>query len=101
VRVIKGTLKQMLANPIPPAQRVDYIMADLQDEGVLLDPMDRLRELYPNIMGITRTNQATGHSFLSSGVAHEEATEQSLFEDFYYQMTDRNLVVRKPICSRL
>ncbi|MEK1928489.1 MAG: exonuclease SbcCD subunit D [Pararhizobium sp.] len=44
VRIVRGKLAELLQNPPSP----DFIKAILTDEAPLIDPMKRLREVFPN-----------------------------------------------------
>lgn len=52
LRVIRGTLETLLERPTGNLQ--DYILAILEDEGALHEPMRRLRGVYPNCLKLTR-----------------------------------------------
>jgi len=52
VRIITGTLAELLATPDPNLPRDDYLCANLTDTGPVLDPMSRLREVYPQMMAL-------------------------------------------------
>jgi exonuclease SbcD len=54
VRVVEGTLRDILAaGRLDPAAG-DYVCARLLDRGALLNPMGQLREAYPNALHIER-----------------------------------------------
>jgi exonuclease SbcD len=50
VRTIKGKLAELLARPDPHWPRDDYLCALLTDTDPVLDPMSRLREVYPHML---------------------------------------------------
>ncbi len=52
VRTITGTLEQLLASASQDIHHDDFIYAYLTDEGPVFEPMARLREGYPNILGL-------------------------------------------------
>lgn len=54
IQVIEGSLRDLIGGK--PTS--DFIKARLTDEGALVDPMNQLRAIYPNIMRIERTNRA-------------------------------------------
>jgi exonuclease SbcD len=85
-RILKGELKSLMSNA--SGANVDYIRAVLTDKGELLDPMSKLRSVYPNIMELFRDDQLrTGQSAHQSSAAMREKTRISLFESFYEEMT--------------
>lgn len=55
MRVIRGTLQDLInAAREDLAGREDYIEATILDKGEIIDPMQKLREVYPNVMLIKR-----------------------------------------------
>jgi exonuclease SbcD len=51
---IEGTLDALLNQPVAAA-RSAYVQVQLTDEGALLDPLAKLRVVYPHIMDLRRT----------------------------------------------
>lgn len=51
---IEGTLDQLLSQPVAAARNA-YVQVQLTDEGALLDPLAKLRTVYPHIMDLRRT----------------------------------------------
>jgi exonuclease SbcD len=54
VRRLEGTLADVLQRGAGDPRRDDYVLAALLDPGALLDPIGRLREVYPNTLAIER-----------------------------------------------
>jgi DNA repair protein SbcD/Mre11 len=54
VRRVEGTLAQLLERGTSDPRRDDYVLASLLDRGALLDPIGRLRAVYPNALCIER-----------------------------------------------
>ena len=55
MRIIEGPLKTLVSeNIVNVANREDYILARLTDEGALLEPMSALRQVYPNVLRMER-----------------------------------------------
>ena len=67
----------------------DYLKVTLLDEGALIDPINKLRQIYPNILHLERKIEQIDfkrkQSFFSSG--YERKTELDLFSEFYGEMT--------------
>ena len=84
LRTLKGGLDELLDKPIQEGQE-DYLRVILTDKGELLEPMAKLRQVYPNIM--TLELERNQHKFFKqSPLAQEEIikkTPQQLFSDFY------------------
>jgi len=84
LRTIKGSLDELLMSD-QSSECEDYIRVILTDEGELLEPMAKLRQVYPNIMSLEIERHLTEY-FKSSGLASEERiqkTPSQLFKDFY------------------
>jgi len=50
LRRLRGSFEELLREPLD--NREDYLFIELTDDGPVLDPMARLRRIYPNILGI-------------------------------------------------
>lgn len=55
VRVVTGYLEQLLNNP--EGNQDDYLQVNLLDEGALVEPMRKLRQVYPNILHLERVKR--------------------------------------------
>ena len=89
---IQGTLDALLDVPeaVRPHQ-ADYLRVVLEDEGTLLEPMQRLKQCYPNIMVMERRSGMTaeaGAALPSSATATVKRSPLEMFTAFYEQMTD-------------
>jgi exonuclease SbcD len=93
VRVVKGSLEQILTGSADDGNRDDYIMAELTDRGAILEAMSRIRAVYPNCMHIDRSaflahsGQATG----SGPADHRSRSHEELFGDFISDVTGEKL----------
>jgi len=54
VRVLRGSLAELVAAGRTDPRREDYVKAELTDQGLILDAMTRLRSGYPNALHIER-----------------------------------------------
>lgn len=92
MRVIKGELKELLKNASKEGAE-DYIKAILADRGELIDPMGKLRQVYPNTLEITRENiiKPAGNSKTSAGEGFRQKTKMELFESFYENISGEKL----------
>ncbi|WP_203362482.1 exonuclease SbcCD subunit D [Bacillus sp. REN10] len=106
MREIEGTLEELLDPSRIQNEKVeDYLKVTLLDKGALIDPMNKLRQVYPNVLHLDRkielTDQKKKQNYTS--VRDEKKTELDLFADFYTQMTtepfttDKEKVMRKLI----
>ena len=91
VRIVTGTLPELLARPDPVLSRDDYLCAHLTDEGPVLDPMARLREVYPNMMELQFTRNRVGDAAARAEGDHRRRQPADLFRAFYREMLGTEL----------
>jgi exonuclease SbcD len=91
VRIITGTLAELLANPGPAAGRDDYLCAHLTDTTPVLDPMARLREVYPNILELQFVRLEAGNAGARAAGDHRQRRPEDLFRAFYREMTGEEI----------
>lgn len=86
-RVVEGNLEALLAGA-DENDRDDYVHIRLLDTGALLDPMGRLRRVYPNALSMERVRpRGTGDDAAAGRGDHRKRTCVDLFSDFYEQVT--------------
>jgi DNA repair protein SbcD/Mre11 len=91
LRRIEGSLEELLRPP-DGAGRQDYLEAVLTDEGPLLQPMERLRKIYPNMLHIERPYLARNASGGRISVGdHRAKTAADLFGTFFRQVSGRGM----------
>ncbi len=89
MKTLEGKLEDLLEN-VDEDIKNDYIRVILTDDGELIEPMARLRQVYPNIMllEIKRVLGSINQSPLTSNERASKTTSE-LFSDFYkYHMKD-------------
>jgi len=91
VRCIEGYMNDLLKVPTSFAGQDDYIMANLLDEQPVLDPMGRLRQIYPHILGASRQSITTATDLNGPAGDHRSLSEQELFHSFFEQVAGRSL----------
>ncbi len=86
LRLVEGTLAALLEGPAPGERSEDFLLVRLSDQGALLDPMGRLREIYPNVLHIERPAllQGAGHALQ---VRQPAGGDRELFAAFFEQVT--------------
>ncbi|MCG6940770.1 MAG: exonuclease SbcCD subunit D [Thiohalocapsa sp.] len=92
LRIIEGHLAELLQGPPPGESADDYLLVRLLDTGALLDPMGRLRAVYPNALHLERpTLEQAGDG---RGPSREQLArgDEALFADFFNQVTGSPLV---------
>ena len=84
VRVVRGTLAELIGAPDPTASRDDYLMAQLTDTAPLLDPLARLRAVYPNMMTLQMVAIGqSGDAKMGAQIDHRVRQPEELFKAFY------------------
>ncbi len=103
VRRISGRFADLLrgaaaAGPDSGGSPDDYLLVTLLDEGPVLDAMARLREIYPNILRVGRSDELGPTGSASSlatdagaGDIRRAMTERELFRTFFTDVTDAEL----------
>jgi exonuclease SbcD len=84
LRRIEGTLQELLLAPAPPFD--DYIVARLLDRHPVLDPIGRLRAVYPNVLSIERPPVVLGPEGRTQGDRRQQGHGQ-LFAAFFQEVT--------------
>jgi exonuclease SbcD len=83
-RIITGELKELIKNDVSSLDnKEDYIKVVLKDKGEILDPMSKLRSVYPNVMELTREDRIKITSTGTVAVNVREKSKLSLFDNFY------------------
>ncbi|MDV4150057.1 exonuclease SbcCD subunit D [Clostridium sp. AL.422] len=88
-RIEEGTLEEVLNRYDKNNENnEDYIKVVLKDKGELLDPMAKLRAVYPNVMELTREVKVLreGNRRVASDI--KQKSNISLFESFYKDIMD-------------
>jgi DNA repair protein SbcD/Mre11 len=90
MRELEGHLDELLDPFNYEKQRLhDYLKITLLDEGALLDPINKLRQVYPNVLHLERKIDITDLKKKQSFniTRNEKKSELDLFEQFYTEMT--------------
>jgi exonuclease SbcD len=91
VRRVEGTFEEVVKGAASGVNREDYILACLSDPDPVWDCMNRLRQVYPNVMQVEwSAGMAGGGSpgvLAGAGVDHRSRTELELFCEFWEQVT--------------
>jgi DNA repair protein SbcD/Mre11 len=90
MRELEGHLEELLDPQFYEKERThDYLKITLLDEGALIDPINKLRQVYPNVLHLERKLDMTDLKKKQSVQANrsEKKSEIELFEQFYTEMT--------------
>lgn len=92
LRVLKGTLEEILSKAKEDARSNDYVQVILTDNEALLNPMARVREHYPNVMELKKERfQVRQGEQLAAAGEQLKRSELDLFEDFFSQVHHQQL----------
>ncbi|MEG2984917.1 MAG: exonuclease SbcCD subunit D [Peptostreptococcaceae bacterium] len=85
LRVIKGNIEDLVEEARDIEQgKDDYIQAILTDDGELINPMEKLRSVYPNTMLITRERKKDfSEDKTSAKGEYKRKSKLELFKEFY------------------
>jgi exonuclease SbcD len=90
LRILKGELATILAKGAVDPNRDDYLLVRLTDRHAILDPMAKLRTVYPNVLQLEKpgmlitAEQAVNRDKLKRG-------ELDMFRDFFEEMSGQKM----------
>lgn len=88
-RIKTGTLDEIIKGFDNSSENYeDYIKVVLKDKGELLDPMAKLRSIYPNVMELTREERVSRNSSRNVATNIKEKSKMTLFKNFYEDIMD-------------
>lgn len=97
MRVIKGKLQDLLDPTVYKDTNLeDYLFVELEDDGELIEPMSKLRAVYPNVLKLTRSssNRAVENNN-SAGKDFNKKSMLQLFSEFYTNITGKEFSEEK------
>ena len=85
LRIIKGKIEDLIDEARDLEEgKADYIQAVLTDDGELINPMEKLRAVYPNTMLITRERKREfSEDKTSAKGEYKRKSKLELFKEFY------------------
>jgi exonuclease SbcD len=89
LRRLRGRFEDLMRGPHGNPE--DYLFLDLLDDGPVLDAMSRLRQLYPNILGIQPASVIAEGSADILDVSPRELDPETLFRTFFQDMQGREM----------
>ncbi|MDI9216910.1 exonuclease SbcCD subunit D [Clostridium tertium] len=88
-RIKTGTLDEIIKGFDNSSENYeDYIKVILKDKGDILDPMAKLRSIYPNVMELTREERVSRNSSRNVATNIKEKSKITLFKNFYEDIMD-------------
>ena len=91
MRSISGSLDDIIRDAKNDPNPEDYLLISLEDTQAILDPMGKLRAVYPNVLHLKRPGLLSDKP---QKLAHRDLMkkgELSMFKDFYKQTTEEEI----------
>ncbi|WP_163537608.1 exonuclease SbcCD subunit D [Gracilibacillus sp. YIM 98692] len=92
MKVVEGYFQDIIEEKV--IERTDdYLQVELLDDGQLMDPVSKLRKLFPNILRLNRKQYRVHESLkeLNQIRQKQEMTHEQLFEAFYREMKGEHI----------
>jgi exonuclease SbcD len=86
MRVVEGSLEDILAAGALDPHRDDYVMARLTDTHAILDIIGKLRDVYPNTLHLERPGLQPTDKLPDAGRKMLKQSELQLFESFFTEV---------------
>ncbi len=91
VRIIEGMLTELLEQGFSDPDKDDYLMVRLLDTHAILDPMGKLRSVYPNVLHLERTGLMAKTEQLAVRSDQIKKGELEMFNDFFSQVSGSSM----------
>ena len=91
MRVIEGNLQDIIDNAKDDPNPEDYLLVNLLDTHALYEPMAKLREFYPNVLQLQKSNLSAVGERQQVKRENLKKGEMPMFLDFYQQMAGEEL----------
>jgi exonuclease SbcD len=85
MRIIEGDLADLLEQGKNDPKADDYLLVRLTDKHAILDPMAKLREVYPNVLHLEKPGMLIGVE-TEMGQARLGRSELDMFQDFFLEV---------------
>ncbi|MCL9773956.1 exonuclease SbcCD subunit D [Vibrio methylphosphonaticus] len=85
MRILEGTLSELLESGQYDEHNEDYLLVRLMDKHAILDPMAKLRDVYPNVLHLEKPGMLVGvdREMTQARLAHSEL---DMFKDFFHDV---------------
>lgn len=90
MRIIEGELDQLLEQGKTDPSAHDYLLVRLHDKHAILDPMEKLRKVYPNVLHLEKPGMLIGVD-QEMGRARLARGELDMFRDFFLEAKQERL----------
>ncbi len=101
LRILTGRVEELTAAVSSAGQETnDYVYAVLTDKGEVYGAMEKLRAVYPNIIGLKRAGVEMEAAALSAGLELQKKTPPQLFNEFYKEMLGEDITPEREVLMR-
>ncbi len=90
MRVIEGNMDEILQAAKSDPNNEDYVLVRLMDKHAILEPMEKFRTVYPNILHLEKPGMLVGVE-QELGAASLKRSEIDMFEDFFQEAQKSSL----------
>jgi exonuclease SbcD len=91
LRILEGTLLDLLEQGKNDQNNDDYLLIRLADAHDLFEPMARLRDVYSNVLQLERPHFAVSDGSQLVFNAENKRSEEQIFSDFFTQVMNKEL----------
>lgn len=105
LRILTGTIEELITQAPKGETANDYVYAVLTDKGEVYNAMEKLRAVYPNILGLKRASSDVEMEGLSAGLELNKKTPDELFGAFYQELLgepitpEREALIHEVLCE--
>ncbi|MCY9878740.1 exonuclease SbcCD subunit D [Vibrio natriegens] len=90
MRIIEGDLEQVIEKGKTDRKSEDYLLVRLMDKHAILNPMEKLRAVYPNVLHLEKPGMLIGVE-QEMAQAKLARSEIDMFRDFFSEAQDSQL----------
>ncbi|MBR9786328.1 MAG: exonuclease SbcCD subunit D [Vibrionaceae bacterium] len=90
MRIIEGDLEQIIEKGKTDPKNEDYLLVRLMDKHAILNPMEKLRAVYPNVLHLEKPGMLIGVE-QEMAQAKLARSEMDMFRDFFTEAQDSQL----------
>ncbi len=90
MRIVEGELEQVIEQGKTDPKNEDYLLVRLMDKYAILNPMEKLRTVYPNVLHLEKPGMLIGVE-QEMAQAKLARSEIDMFRDFFTEAQDSQL----------
>ncbi|MDA0384745.1 exonuclease SbcCD subunit D [Vibrio owensii] len=90
MRIVEGELEQVIEQGKTDPKNEDYLLVRLMDKHAILNPMEKLRTVYPNVLHLEKPGMLIGVE-QEMAQAKLARSEIDMFRDFFTEAQDSQL----------